>query len=182
VLGTFAEGSSMTNLIMATEGPCQGHLCDNCSICRRGRCCRRDRPDYHLPEEGGWEGEIHGEMGVLTADDEKVQCHICGRRPHQRRSIPPSWRGTIRPVRDYNHHASWPPARRAGRPGRAPLSPPGRVAVGDRVAGGTPAVCYRFLVYAADAPVREAEHATRSARATTITGSGRLSPESRGPA
>lgn len=62
-----------------TAGPCAGHACDHCSVCRRGRCCRRDRPDYHLPALGDWQEPITGQLGVLASDGEKVQCHICGR-------------------------------------------------------------------------------------------------------
>jgi len=66
-------------LSLATDGPCAGHACDQCSICRRGRCCRRDRPDYRLPTLGDWKEPIVGQLGVLATDGEKVRCHICGR-------------------------------------------------------------------------------------------------------
>lgn len=70
----------MTTLVMATEGPCAGHFCDNCAICRKGRCCRRDNPDYRLPTIGEWDGPIYGEIGVLAEDGDKVECHCCGER------------------------------------------------------------------------------------------------------
>src|SRR5689334_1628762 len=70
-------GDAMT-LELATEGPCKGHLCDNCPTCQRGRCCRRDNPNYRLPELGEWDGPIYGELGVLNDDGEKVECHCCG--------------------------------------------------------------------------------------------------------
>jgi hypothetical protein len=149
----------MAQLEIATAGPCRGQACDNCAVCRSGRCCRRDHPQYRLPAFGDWDGPIFGDWGRLTVEDDTAQCHCCGRRPHQCWCIPSSWRGTIGGAGDYHHNASRPPARRAGRPGRAALSTPGRAAVGDRVAGGTPAVRSRFLAHAADAVVREAEHA-----------------------
>lgn len=67
-----------TKLTIPTEGPCAGHKCDNCKICRSGRCCRRDNPDYKLPELGEWNGPIYGELGVLVDDGQKVECHCCG--------------------------------------------------------------------------------------------------------
>lgn len=69
---------SKSQLFIPTEGPCAGHPCDNCWTCRQGRCCRRDNPDYRLPELGEWDGSIHGEIGVLADDGQKAQCHICG--------------------------------------------------------------------------------------------------------
>lgn len=63
-----------------TEGPCAGHLCDRCAICRSGRCSRRDRPDCRLRELGDWGGPIYGELGALAVDGERVECHCCGRR------------------------------------------------------------------------------------------------------
>lgn len=69
----------MNKLTFATEGPCKGHACDNCNACKRGRCCRRDNPNYQLPKEGDWDGPIYGKIGVLYANsDETVQCHACG--------------------------------------------------------------------------------------------------------
>lgn len=65
-------------LHIATEGCCEGHPCDNCKTCQAGRCCRRDNPDYKLPELGEWDGPIYGELGVLNDDGEKVECHCCG--------------------------------------------------------------------------------------------------------
>jgi predicted transcriptional regulator len=61
------------------EGDCSGHPCDNCKQCQRGRCCRRDLPDYQLPELGDWDGPVYGELGVLLEEDERVQCHACGK-------------------------------------------------------------------------------------------------------
>ncbi len=59
--------------------PCRGHTCDQCSRCRRGRCCRRDQPGYRLPELGEVT-PVFGELGVLAVDDEeRVQCHACSR-------------------------------------------------------------------------------------------------------
>lgn len=69
----------MTELAIARTGPCAGHPCDTCARCRRGQCCRRDQPGYHLPALGAWDGPIHGELGVLATDDGRAQCHICGR-------------------------------------------------------------------------------------------------------
>lgn len=66
------------SLILATEGCCKGHPCDNCKTCQSGRCCRKDNPDYKLPELGEWDGPIYGELGVLNDDGEKVECHCCG--------------------------------------------------------------------------------------------------------
>lgn len=68
----------MSTLVIATEGCCKGHLCDNCKTCQSGRCCRKDNPDYKLPELGEWDGPIYGELGVLNDDGEKVECHCCG--------------------------------------------------------------------------------------------------------
>lgn len=65
-------------LTIAAEGPCIGHECDNCSTCRRGRCCRRDNPNYKLPELGSWSGTIYGQLGTFTEDMNGVQCHCCG--------------------------------------------------------------------------------------------------------
>lgn len=68
----------MSSLVIATEGCCKGHPCDNCKTCQSGRCCRRDNPDYKLPALGEWDGPIYGELGVLNDDGEKVECHCCG--------------------------------------------------------------------------------------------------------
>ena len=65
-------------LVIATEGCCKGHPCDNCKTCQSGRCCRRDNPNYKLPGLGEWDGPIYGELGVLACDGEKQQCHACG--------------------------------------------------------------------------------------------------------
>lgn len=68
----------MSELFIPTEGPCAGHPCDNCWTCRQGRCCRRDNPDYKLPELGEWDGPIHGRIGAVDDTGETIQCHICG--------------------------------------------------------------------------------------------------------
>lgn len=65
-------------LSMATTGACEGHLCDNCKMCRSGTCCGRDHPDYRLPELGDWDGPVYGELGVLAGDGGQVECHCCG--------------------------------------------------------------------------------------------------------
>lgn len=65
-------------LVQATEGCCKGHRCDNCATCKKGRCCRKDNPQYSLPGLGEWDGRIYGELGVLNDDGEKVECHCCG--------------------------------------------------------------------------------------------------------
>lgn len=65
-------------LAVATDGPCAGHPCDGCAICRSGTCCRRDHPDYRLPDEGDWDGPHYGDIGVFLQDGEQVQCHCCG--------------------------------------------------------------------------------------------------------
>ena len=57
---------------------CVGHDCDGCRTCRLGRCCKRDLPNYHMPELGSWEGPVWGTLGVLVDDGEHVQCHACG--------------------------------------------------------------------------------------------------------
>lgn len=60
-------------------GPCSGHRCDDCASCARGRCCRRDDPDYQLPKLGEWDGEIFGRLGVVARPDgDLAQCHACG--------------------------------------------------------------------------------------------------------
>lgn len=68
----------MAELFIPTDGPCAGHPCDNCGTCKRGHCCRRDNPDYKLPSLGEWDEPIHGELGVLTVEDDLLQCHCCG--------------------------------------------------------------------------------------------------------
>src|SRR5262249_18812605 len=61
------------------ETPCDDHRCDSCVVCRRGACCRRDRPGWRLPELGSWPGAVFGELGVLARDARGAQCHMCGR-------------------------------------------------------------------------------------------------------
>ena len=68
----------VSKLIVPTDGPCKGHPCDNCRICRRGRCCRRDNPHYKLPKEGSWVGRVYGQLGQFAEHGDRVQCHICG--------------------------------------------------------------------------------------------------------
>jgi hypothetical protein len=58
--------------------PCTGHQCDGCRICQAGRCCKRDRPDYRLPDEGEWDGPIYGQIGVLAGNGDELECHACG--------------------------------------------------------------------------------------------------------
>lgn len=67
-------------LPLATEGACDGHRCDDCTLCRRGRCCRRDDPDYRLPNLGDWDGPLHAPLGQLISDDggDTLRCHACG--------------------------------------------------------------------------------------------------------
>lgn len=62
--------------VLATVGACVDHPCDGCRMCRSGRCCRRDQPDYRLPALGEWT-PVYGELGVLAVDDDKAQCHAC---------------------------------------------------------------------------------------------------------
>ncbi len=57
--------------------PCAGHECDTCHRCSRGRCCRRDNPNYALPKPGEWQPFI-GDLGVLATDGVRAECHICG--------------------------------------------------------------------------------------------------------
>ena len=66
------------SLKLASAGPCEGHACDNCPMCRRGTCCRRDNPSYKLPVVGEWSGALHGKLGKLECDGTRVQCHCCG--------------------------------------------------------------------------------------------------------
>ena len=58
--------------------PCSDHPCDGCRTCRNGRCCRRDNPNYRLPELGEWDGPIYGDLGVLNDDGVMQECHCCG--------------------------------------------------------------------------------------------------------
>lgn len=74
--GRAKSGMRMFN--DAVPNPCEGHACDHCSICQRGRCCRNDYPQYQLPEEGSWDGSVFGRIGVLNEDGMKAECHICG--------------------------------------------------------------------------------------------------------
>lgn len=70
-------------LPIAAEGCCAGHGCDDCRTCQRGRCCRRDNPEYRLPKLGDWDGPIYGELGVVARPDgDKAECHICGESFH----------------------------------------------------------------------------------------------------
>ena len=65
-------------LALVASGPCAGHLCDDCHICRRGICCRRDSPNYRLPTEGDWPGPVYGAIGQLERQGGGVVCHACG--------------------------------------------------------------------------------------------------------
>jgi len=65
---------------MVQDAACFDHPCDSCSVCRAGSCCRRDHPDYTLPEFGSWTGPVFGARGVLARDDRHAECHMCGRR------------------------------------------------------------------------------------------------------
>lgn len=65
-------------LEIATTGCCAGHKCDNCATCRKGRCCRKDDPEYRLPTPDEWGAPIHGCVGVLATDGDTLQCHVCG--------------------------------------------------------------------------------------------------------
>jgi len=63
--------------LAGAQAACDGHACDACTVCRTGACCRRDRPDYVLPELGAWNGPLFGRLGVLALDDAQAECHIC---------------------------------------------------------------------------------------------------------
>lgn len=69
-----------TSSSVTGTGVCDGHPCDGCRRCRNGVCCRRDNPGWHRPQLGDWDGPIHGELGVLVADDDgnRLLCHACG--------------------------------------------------------------------------------------------------------
>lgn len=68
----------MRKLRLAHEGCCDGHPCDDCQVCRLGRCCRNDNPEYSLPSFGDWDGPVFGQVGVLDGDGDTVDCHACG--------------------------------------------------------------------------------------------------------
>lgn len=78
------------------NSPCWGHPCDGCHLCKKGRCCRKDMPDYKLPHPGSWDGPIYGEIGLLREADGKVECHICGTTF---RSLP---------IHVFRKHGVWP--------------------------------------------------------------------------
>ena len=66
-------------LAVAESGCCAGHRCDQCATCQRGRCCRRDNPDYRLPADlGDWVEPIHGQLGSIATDGDRIECHVCG--------------------------------------------------------------------------------------------------------
>lgn len=75
--GVTAEAASQQPAADRGANPCPGHPCDRCSVCRRGLCCRGDDPE-RLPRLGDWDGPIHGELGVLDGDGDRVRCHACG--------------------------------------------------------------------------------------------------------
>jgi hypothetical protein len=56
---------------------CTDHPCDNCTVCRRGLCCRADNPTRPA-RLAGWDDPIYGELGVLESDGDRVCCHACG--------------------------------------------------------------------------------------------------------
>lgn len=65
------------------QGPCVGHACDNCHICQKGHCCRKDDPDYRLPQVGDWDGPLFAPIGEVVYDsDGKAVCHACGEAHH----------------------------------------------------------------------------------------------------
>lgn len=72
-------GRAARQLRFATDGCCDGHLCDDCGTCRTGRCCRSDNPHYRLPAEGDWDGPIYGTIGMLDRSGDTLECHACGR-------------------------------------------------------------------------------------------------------
>lgn len=65
-------------LVVADEGCCAGHLCDQCVWCRKGQCCRQDNPGYRLPTLGDWDGPIYGQLGQREIIGDTITCHICG--------------------------------------------------------------------------------------------------------
>jgi len=75
---------------------CEGHICDNCYRCKHGFCCRKDMPDYHPPSFGDWTEPVFGEMAVLAADGDEVECHVCGKHY---RSLP---------IHVFRTHGIWP--------------------------------------------------------------------------
>ncbi len=68
----------MSEVIQMSD-PCEGHDCDGCRTCLRGRCCRRDNRAYTLPTLGDWDGPVFGKIGVLYDDGQRAECHCCGR-------------------------------------------------------------------------------------------------------
>lgn len=63
---------------MSESPACTGHPpCDGCATCARGRCCRKDNPDYRLPPLGSIP-VFFGSLGVRRDVGDKVECHICG--------------------------------------------------------------------------------------------------------
>lgn len=74
---------------IAPDGCCAGHGCDGCHTCRGwpptsrgkgrpGRCCRQDNPHYRLPNEGEWDGQVYGQIGVRNIVGDEMECHACG--------------------------------------------------------------------------------------------------------
>lgn len=63
---------------MIDSPACVAHPpCDQCPRCRQGRCCRRDNPEYRLPELGTIT-PYFGALGERNDDGERVECHVCG--------------------------------------------------------------------------------------------------------
>ena len=73
-----ADATKDVRLGVTAQPVCAGHSCDGCRTCARGTCCRRDLPDYRLPEFGSWSGPIFGRLGVLILGEVGAECHICG--------------------------------------------------------------------------------------------------------
>lgn len=67
----------MRGLRHLSESPCNDHPCDLCRLCRGGRCCRGDDPQYELPTTGDWQ-PIFGEIGVINEVGDRQECHACG--------------------------------------------------------------------------------------------------------
>lgn len=72
------SGRKGDGLSVAARGVCHGHPCDSCRTCLGGRCCRRDNPDYRLPNVGDWDGPVYGEIGVANVVGDTMECHACG--------------------------------------------------------------------------------------------------------
>jgi hypothetical protein len=72
VLGTAQGASSMT------QRTCDAHPpCDQCAVCRKGRCCRKDDPGYALPALGSIT-PFFGALGERNDAGDRIECHVCG--------------------------------------------------------------------------------------------------------